>query len=106
MSIFTTRKNPLHKFQIEKQVIELFGENYTRSEVIEMLTGDIPEVNMMIVDINDRYCKTTKLQRFNMIWVFPVWLSVGWIKWILTGSYGVDKNSKAGEILTKLIGNY
>ena len=106
MSIFTVRKNQVFKFQIDKQAKELFGENYTRSQLIEMLTEDIREVNMMVVDINDRYCKTTKLQRFNLIWVSPVWLSVGWVKWILTGSYGIDKNSKAGEILTKLIGNY
>lgn len=50
--------------------------------------------------------KTTMLNRFNSIWVFPIFFVCIPIRYILYGNFYVNKESKLGKILKSLLGEY
>ena len=47
--------------------------------------------------------KRTSLNRFNMIWVWPVFICCVPVQWLVGGNIGITKTSKIGKIVDKLI---
>ncbi len=106
MSIFDVRKNSAYRHVIEKEMKALHGENYTKTQLLDYLFDDDYHEGYVVIPRFDQYENRTTLQRINHFWVIPLWLSVCWIKWIFTGETGIHQESKAGKIISKLIGKY
>ena len=47
--------------------------------------------------------KRTRFNRFNMIWVYPVFICCVPFQWLSGGDTGITKTSKIGKIVDKLI---
>lgn len=108
MGIFTPKQHKVWEHAFKKELREFYGDKYTARQVLEHIFGDqdghFTQYHLIYNNYDD--VKTTKLQRLNLLWVWPCWFIIGSIKWIFTGDMGVSKQSKAVEILVKLIGNY
>lgn len=48
--------------------------------------------------------KTTLLQRFNMLWLYPLFVVTVPFQWLFLGKVGVNTHSKFGKFIMKLIG--
>lgn len=59
-----------------------------------------------VIYLDDPYIKTTMLQRFNLFWVWPLFLIAAPFSYILRGKIGVDKYTRFGKLLTKIVGEY
>ena len=106
MSIFDVRKNSAYRHVIEKEMKTLHGENYTKNQLLDYLFDDDYHGGYVVIPRFYQYENRTTLQRINHFWIIPLWLSVCWIKWIFTGETGIHQESKAGKMLSKLIGKY
>lgn len=53
-------------------------------------------------DIPDR----TMIQRFNLFWVYPMYVVLIPFRYVIYGDASVNKHSKLGDILVKLLGSY
>ena len=96
-----------YRHQIEGVIKE--GNIQTVKQLLDLLYGDCYndfESDYEVLFERDPYIKTTKLQRLNLFWVWPLWLVTIPFQYIIRGEYGVKKETKLGQILTKLIGNY
>ena len=45
----------------------------------------------------------TFIQRFNYMWVFPIFLVSVPVQWLYRGEIGVSRNSKIGKIVDRLV---
>lgn len=48
--------------------------------------------------------KTTLLQRFNMIWVWPLFMITVPFQWLFLGKVGINGHSKFGKWILKITG--
>lgn len=48
--------------------------------------------------------RSTLLQRFNMIWVWPLFMITVPFQWLFLGKVGLNSHSKFGKFVMKLIG--
>lgn len=106
MGLFDVRKNSAYRHVIEKEMKALHGNDYTKNQLLDFLFDDDYHGDYVVIPRFYQYEKRTVAQRINYIWIVPMWLSVCWIKWIFTGETGIHQESKAGKILSKLIGKY
>lgn len=97
----------------EEELKNLYGydrfDEYTKNKIIAHLFGSWEDPSGSEFKVVYRYdpdINTSPIQRFNLLWVYPVWLLIAPFKWIITGTTGVTKDSKVGKILIKLLGNY
>lgn len=87
-----------------------------KSELIEQSGGDkatvesicktlFSEDSYWTVELDKEYKGATPLQRFNYLWVFPLYLVfVAPIQWLRTGHTGLRTNSKFYNLISKLTG--
>lgn len=113
MSKMETKYKEVYSYQFESELKDLWGyekfDKYIQDKIVEHLFGMLdrdPTSKFKVVYKRNPYIKTNTIQRINLFWVWPLWLVIAPIKWIVTGEMGVTKDSKVGKILTKLIGNY
>lgn len=106
MSIFTPKVTQAYRFQLEKTLKEYFGEKYTSTDIMNYLFNHDYSGDFIVTYKHYPYEKRKIWQRLNLLWVWPLWIPLGFIKWILTGDMGVRKESAVGKVLVKLIGNY
>lgn len=65
------------------------------------------ESELRVVYRVNPYIKKTAAQRINTLWFFPLYmLLVAPIKYIITGETGVDRYSKIGRLIERIIGCY
>lgn len=89
-----------------KKNSRIYGQEPTAKEVLKYMIGD-----------NDgwcsgefviyRYSKRTKrniIQRFNMLWFIPMFTISIPLQYLITGDWGINRNSKMGKITERLIG--
>lgn len=104
---FKYKYKETYRIQIEKVIKE---ENIqTVNQLLDLLYGNYNsdfESDYKVLFERDPYIESTKLQRFNLFWVWPLWLITIPFQYIIRGEYGVKKETKLGQILTKLIGHY
>lgn len=106
MGIFDVRKNSVYRHVIEKELKQLYGDDYTKNQLLNYLFDEDYHGDYVVIPRFYQYEKRTTIQRINHFWVIPLWLSVCWIKWIFTGETGIHQESKAGKILSRIIGRY
>lgn len=78
--------------------------NPTASEVLEYMIGDD-------FGRNGEYCvysyrsttSRTFLQRLNTLWVYPLFIITIPMQYLVTGGIGVNRNTKLGCIIDKLV---
>lgn len=104
---FKYKYKETYRIQIEKVIKE---ENIqTAKQLLDLLYGDVNNdftSDYKVLFERDPYIESTKLQRFNLFWVWPLWLITIPFQYIIRGEYGVKKETRLGQILTKLIGKY
>ncbi|MGL5728773.1 MAG: hypothetical protein ACRCYD_13110 [Plesiomonas sp.] len=65
------------------------------------------ESDLRIVYRYNPYIKKSAMQRINTLWFLPLWIIfVAPVRYIATGEAGIDRYSKAGRIIEKLIGTF
>lgn len=80
-------------------------EEPTAKEVLEYMIGDA-DLWLGGEYVVYKYTKDTKrsfIQRLNLFWVYPAFFMVMPFQFLFTGSTGVNRNSKIGKIVDKLI---
>lgn len=83
------------------------GDKATADSVLDvMFDNDLGDSEYIVLHRRNPYIESTKIQRFNMFWLWPIMLVTAPIRFVVTGSIGVDKYSKTGRLLTRLIGRY
>lgn len=91
------------------ELIEDFGkpDSRTAKELMDFLYGDYDnESDYVVVSRWYPIPKQTRLQRLNLLWVFPLYLLTVPYQWVFIGSVGVNQDSKIGKLLQKLIGGF
>jgi len=90
-----------HRADIKKQA---GGDEATADSVLLYLLGDGYE-NKGCRYFVAKYGSTSKtaLNRINLIWVLPLFALSVPFQWLFTGSAGLNRNSKMGKIVHKLV---
>lgn len=101
MSLYQ-RMYKAHRYIVERDV----GTDATAKQVLDHLFGDYDETTEYAVyHYNDPYTKpSTLFQRFNRLWVIPVFYLCVPFQWFLTGSVGLNDHTKLGEFIHKITG--
>lgn len=90
----------------KSQVIKAVGENATTNEVLDYLFGDQHSRGKSNLVISTwRENEKTKLQRLNMVWVFPFTILVAPINYVLYGFVGWDDKTRLGRFLLRITGH-
>lgn len=80
--------------------------NPTAEEVLNFLLGD-PAYHCSGSDYYvykyKRKKPRTVFQRFNFLWVFPVFLVSLPFQWVFTGQTGITRNSRIGKVVDWLV---
>ena len=113
MSVFENKQREAYRSEIESELKELYGydrmDKETVKKVIDHLCGTYEyrsDSEYKVVNRYRKYGKITFLQRINRLWVYPsLLLLVCPVKWLVTGDFGFNTDSRLGHILTKLIGD-
>jgi hypothetical protein len=94
-----TRQRDWHKQGVLREV----GEDATGKQVLDFLFGD--EYGRKSDYIVYKYTQDHRSvwNRFNLIWVFPIFCVVAPFQWIISGDIGVDRRSYIGRTMHKLI---
>ncbi len=98
----------------EEELKDIYGydrfDKFTKDKIIKHLFGDYesrPDSNFKVVYRWNPDIKNTPIQRFNMIWVWPLYmLTVAPYNYITKGDTGVELESRLGKLLNKLVGYY
>lgn len=107
MSIFKAKTENPYKHQIMKELKEHGLENAKPSEILDHLFGDsYGRVQSRYTIRRYTEVKTTTLQRFNLLWVYPLFLIAAPFRWILFGEVGFKTESATYRLLEKLIGKF
>ncbi len=88
---------------------EAGGENATAESVLAVLFGHYHNGYRSAYSVKykfDPYIETTLLQRFNLLWVWPLMLITSPVRFVLTGSIGVAPSGRFGQLLQRLIGHF
>lgn len=101
MSLYQ-RMHKAHRYIVERDV----GVDATAKQVLDHLFGDYDEATEYVVyHYNDPYTKpSTLLQRFNRLWVVPVFYIFLPFQWLFTGEVGIKDHTKFGEFIHKITG--
>lgn len=103
MSIYS-RVVELHRFQIESKV----GRDATGTEVLDLLYGkysDDEGSDYRVYHYLDPYkTKSTLFQRFNTLWIVPLFYLSCPFQWLFFGKVGVNQHSKLGKFIFKATG--
>ena len=93
---------------ILKEVKEKYtreGEEVTTTDVLEYLLGNNEDWNgsdYVVYKYNERSDRSF-LQRFNMLWIYPLFILTIPFQFLFLGNTGVNRNSKIGKIVDKLV---
>lgn len=85
-------RHELNSLETKEQVLdELFGtwENDLRSDYV-------------VYKYKDRNTSKKVIHRFNLLWVYPLFLLSVPFQWLFLGSVGVNRNSKIGKTVQYL----
>lgn len=100
MSIYRS-VSPAYRFMVEAEV----RKDATAREVLDHLFGTYDECSdYAIYRRKDYKDKSTLLQRFNMLWVVPVFYLVSPVQWLFSGRVGVSSHTKLGKFIHKITG--
>lgn len=91
---------------IISEVKEATGEeNPTANQVLEFMIGNSDQWcgGDFVVYKYSKSKKRTFLQRFNMIWVYPLFIITIPFQYLFLGDWGINRNSKFGKIIDKLV---
>lgn len=102
------RKRSVYNLSLKREIMEELdcrrGDN-SAEELLNMLLGDgcdeRPSWKFKLYKYNE--CPRSFLNRLNMIWVYPIFISSIPIQWLILGSVGVNRDSKIGSILNRLV---
>lgn len=108
------KEKEMRATHFEEELKELFGydkmDKFTKDKIIKHLFGDYesrPESNFKVVYRSKPDIKTTPIQRFNMLWVWPLYmLTLAPYNYITKGDTGVERESRLGKLISKLVGWY
>ena len=81
-------------------------ENPTIKEVLTYMIGDAEgwvSGEYVVYKYEDSDGRSF-MQRLNMFWFYPLFALTIPVQYILTGSWGVNRNTKAGQIVEWLVG--
>ena len=90
---------------LEDVQIQMDIKDPTVDDVLTHLLGDYDgwKTSNYVIHRYETETPRTFLQRFNTIWVYPLFLISVPFQWLYKGSIGVSRNSKIGAIIHKLV---
>lgn len=90
----------IEETKIDKQI-----ENPTAQDVLEYMLGDQESWagGEYIVYKYSEIKKRHFIQRFNMIWVYPLFIITIPFQYLLFGELGLNRNSKIGKVVDWLV---
>ena len=86
----------------KQQILSEIGQNATADEVLTFLLGD-NECPSEYVVYKYKTSKRSLFNRLNMIWLTPIFVITLPIQWLVCGRTGVNRNSKLGRLVNKLV---
>lgn len=99
------RKNPqkVYRHQFERLLKEKgIGRNY---ELMETIFNE--DSRYLLIDTYIEEPKTTVINRLNALWVYPTYLlTIAPVMYILKGNTGINRDSKFGNLIAYLLGEY
>jgi hypothetical protein len=87
---------------MKRQVLSEVGKGASAEDVLEHLFGDDDRTSDYVVYKYD-HNKRTLLYRLNLIWVWPLCSVTLPFQWLITGNFGVSRNSKIGRVVDRLV---
>ena len=86
-------------------LLEIPSDDPTASDVLDHLLGtdqhdDTQYVVYKYADEVDR----TFIQRFNALWVYPIFIASMPFQWLFTGRMGFSRHTKTGLMIDYLVG--
>lgn len=106
MGIFSRETLIPYKSKVMEELKNQRGiKNPSAEQVLSHLFGDYGSESEYTVR-KYKGVKTNAIQRFNAIWVYPLYFAfVAPIKWLVTGYTGVESESRAFKVLEFLLGD-
>jgi hypothetical protein len=105
-----TRKGYYSVNSILEEVKECFGvDEPTAKDVLKYLLGNgdehgfVNNYSSFVVYKYDEISKRNIFQRFNMLWVYPLFFLTIPFQFLFTGQIGFNRNSKIGRIVNWLV---
>lgn len=99
-------KRKTYEHEFENELKDCYGDDYTRAQMIAHLFGDHDgwKNGSYTLYAYKNKPKRTLFNRFNMLWMYPVFLLVVFpLKWIFTGEWGSERSSKLGKAIEWLV---
>ena len=89
----------------KKNAILVDDSNPTAEEVLTYMIGDEDHWTggEYAVYRYNKEKKRTFIQRLNMLWLFPLFFLSIPFQYLLTGDWGVNRNSKTGKVINWLV---
>jgi hypothetical protein len=90
---------------VRKEILDELGEDKSAEALLDNLLRDTNGWN----NSDYRVIKYTNVQkrsignRLNYLWVWPIFICTIPFSWVLTGTYGLDRNSKVGKVVDWLV---
>ena len=93
------------QYTTKAAVLNDVGEDASAEGVLDYIlgTGRYDGVSEYILYEYERDDGRTVLNRFNTIWITVLFIPIMPIQWLLTGRTGVNRNSKIGQIIDRLV---
>ncbi|PHZ22641.1 hypothetical protein CS535_16025 [Yersinia massiliensis] len=98
-------KRKLYRYEFINEIGGLEGKS--AKDVIEVIFGDHEnESDYRLVRAWFEAPPQKLWQRLNYLWVFPLYLISVPFQWLFIGRIGLNRDSKVGVLIERLIGNY
>lgn len=90
-------------YWMKARVLSELGKSPTAEDVLDYLLGDYNGCRSDYTVYKYERSKKSILNRFNLLWVWPLFLITTPFQWMITGSTGVRRGSRIGEIVNALV---
>ena len=99
------QKKRNQNYYTRKRILDAVGEGATADDVLVYLLGDHDGCsgNDYVVYKYEYGQKRSILNRINYCWVWPLFLLSIPFSWLITGNFGVNRNSKIGRAVNWLV---
>lgn len=99
------KNKDIQRNHMKREILAELGEDKSAEALLDNLLGDQDRWVNSDYRIFKYQCvqKRSIWNRLNYIWVWPLFICTIPFSWILTGSWGLERDSKVGKVVDWLI---
>lgn len=96
----------LSRYDFKYHIEQVSGKNFkdmSAEDLVKVLFDEDGRSSEFIVKSYYDYSERTFINRLNILWVWPTMLIIAPFQYLITGNIGVNRNTKIGRIVERLV---